>query len=77
MGKMKECTLLDNSLFDDGTIECKNFQVSSIDDYYICEWTDIQNTFSGKIQRQIIEAIAQGKQYVAIEHKMICEISWD
>ncbi len=74
---MKDCVLLDNSMFDDGSVECKTFTVASEYDFFTCEWSYIQSTFSGKIQKQIIEAIAQGKRYVPIEHKIICEIQWD
>lgn len=82
MGKFKECTVLDNSLFDDGSIECKNFQVATKDEGYIREWFQLQDIFSGKIQRLILESIGQGKRYVELDNYptelgLIVEISWD
>ena len=64
MGKMK-ALLLDNSMFDDGSIECKNFQVV-VDGYeecgglYNCEWDYIKNHFRPEVHSLIIFNIAKG-----------------
>lgn len=80
--------MLNNAMFDDGSIVYKNFIVKSNKDFYSCEWTWIQRSFSGRIQRRIIEAITQGKRYINLDANnpvekvmgregLVIEISWD
>lgn len=78
MGKM---LLLDNSLFDDGSLECKNFTVSDSEGYYVCEWEWIKNKFAAAIHKRIAEAVVKGEYYIGIEGinkgDRYFEISWD
>lgn len=71
--------VLDNSMFDDGGIESRNFQVADHDDAYVCEWEYICSKFSTRIQGQIIKAFVEGKQYVTTidDQSKFIEISWD
>lgn len=82
MGKMKDCVLLDNSMFDDGSIECKNFQVSTLEDYRLCEWDYIEANFPKSIQSKIVKAINAGKSFIGEQYDLpglgiVVEISWD
>jgi hypothetical protein len=74
MGKIKECIFLDNSMFDDGSIECKNFIVANDEGSYNCEWNWIESTFPNLLDT-IKEAIRLGKRYVTTPEGE--EISWD
>lgn len=76
---MNTCTLLDNSMFDDGSMEYKTFTIATQERFYISEWTGIVTCYSVEVQRQIRIAMANGQRYITLapqEHETI-EISWD
>lgn len=75
MGKIKDCILLDNSLFDDDGIECKNFTVADKDNHYICEWEYIQKVFPNVIDK--IKAVIKSGGYYIYDSKHDLQISWD
>ena len=71
-------TLLDNSLFDDGSIECLNFWVCDKDETYQASLDYIRNT---PVFEQVKSAIQNGKSYVSVnftdgEGIKILEIQW-
>lgn len=69
------CILLPNSLFDDGSIECKTFCVATYneDDSFVCEYSTIKSTYPEYIER-ILEAIRLNKSYI---QTAFGEIQWD
>lgn len=75
--------VLDNSMFDVGTIECKNFCINTLDDSFVCEWDYIKEHFSDKIQDRIRESIGLGRYHVVLEPipidgiGYVIEINWD
>lgn len=72
--------LLDNSMFDDGSLDCKNFFISTEDGCYIAEYPFI--VILG-MQDEVKSAIAAGKRYIAPNGPLvyggnqILEIAWD
>lgn len=77
---MGKCLLLDNSMFDDGSVECKNYQVCRIDndDAYVCEYDWLVNNFNKNIHL-ILSAIANDAAYVNVvgDDGIQYEVSWD
>jgi len=70
--------ILPNSMFDDDSIECKNFTVSDNDGYYICEWDWIKKKFNRDTQRAIFQAMHLKQYYIVVYNEgPVVEISWD
>jgi hypothetical protein len=59
---MKTVTILNNDLFDDGSMDCLNFWVSNDDGTYVCEIDHIRTL---GLEKLIGEAIKAGKRHVA------------
>jgi hypothetical protein len=75
--------LLDNGMFDDGTVACKNFQVVNIttEDTYCCEYDWLASNFSKHLDT-ILNAI--NKDVVSVSYVKVFgddgieyEVSWD
>lgn len=77
---MKQCILLPNSLFDDGSLECKTWVVATNENSQIVSWKYIQKTFPEHI-KAINRAIEEGKHYIGITQEECLpgyfEIQWD
>ena len=73
-----QAQVLDNSMFDDGGIECRNFQVATQDDAYTCEYEWIQNNFSRNLV-SIQIAVEEHKDYINVmgDDGIVYEVSWD
>jgi hypothetical protein len=83
-----ECIILPNSLFDDGSLECKTFVVCLPNqDTIVCEFSYILKYHSDKVDL-IKAAIAAGKSYIGYlipsskplsfgVTESYCEIQWD
>lgn len=75
---MKECIILPNSIFDDGSLECKTFCVCTANDNtFVCEYSSILKHYSEHIP-YIQQAIVEGKNYIGYDvGQGYCEIQWD
>lgn len=74
--------LLDNSMFDDGSVECRNFVFCTADAAYNAEWDLVQRCIP--YPELILEAIARGKHHVNVKSiglqysgDLVLEIQWD
>ena len=74
-----ECMLLPNSLFDDGSLDCKTFTVVQVIDgeeqSYHCEFDSIKIDYPQHVAA-IEQAAKDGKHYISIEYCKF-EIQWD
>lgn len=70
--------LLDNAMFDDGSILYRNFTVSTSESYYTCEYPWIQKKFSKEIER-INKAVRDYNDYIIVcdDDGIRYELSWD
>ena len=70
--------LLDNRMFDDGSIDCKNFFIATHDSSYVCEYDHILKHFSLSLEA-IRYAIEESKPYVVVtgDDGIEYEVSWD
>jgi hypothetical protein len=73
--------LLDNSMFDNGGVECKNFTVCTANDYANYEWHTIRAMFP---QDMILQAIGKGERHLNVKHlgitvecELVLELQWD
>ena len=80
---MSKVTVLDQSMFEDDYIDCKNFQVVNIttEDTYCCEYDWLASNFSKNLQT-ILQAILLDKvstSYVKVfgDDGIEYEVSWD
>lgn len=79
---MSKCIMLDNSMFDDGSIECKNFTLVVGAEYDIiqCEWDYILKHYTVLVHKDIREAISKGQRHIVYDNGNphgYCAISWD
>lgn len=68
--------VLDNGLFDDGSLECRTFWVCTAEDSYMCEIDTIRREFS-EYFKQIVEAKNDGKHHISLQSGDTVEIQWD
>jgi hypothetical protein len=73
--------LLDNRMFDNGSVECRNFVVCTANDSANYEWHTIKAMFP---QDMILEAIAKGAHHLNVRHlgitcecELVLELQWD
>jgi hypothetical protein len=76
-----DAMVLPYDMFDDGSIECRNFQVANLndeDDCYICEWDYIKNNFPAYVD-VIRMAVSDLKPYINVKDidGNEFELSWD
>ena len=69
--------LLDYSMFDDGSLECKTFCIATHDDARIVEYSVIKEAFPENLER-IRKAVDQGKHHLGCHNEFgYFEIQWD
>ena len=76
-----DALVLPYSMFDDGSIECRNFQAANIkneDDCYLCEWEHVKTKFPAYAD-VIRIAVADHKDYINVKDMdgNEYELSWD
>lgn len=69
--------LLDNSMFDDGSIECKNFFLATPDETLVFEWDGVQKRFPD-LSKTIAQCVKGGGRHFTLMYKgELCELQWD
>lgn len=80
-----ECTLLNNDLFDDGSIECKTFIICTSENASYAEYSTLCMKRYRAILHLVKHAVMAGKRYIDVsEYKLVdhngnhvLEIQWD
>ena len=70
--------ILDNSLFDDGSLDCKSWVIATQDDCYYTSWKAIKRNYPEFVP--LIEArVRMDEYYLSCEgiYDGVIEVQWD
>jgi hypothetical protein len=75
-----EAIILPNSMFDDGSLECRTFCIATHDDAWITSWNTIKREYPDHIERIKAQDASGGLHYIGIGSlgdPGYTEIQWD
>jgi hypothetical protein len=74
-----KATVLDNSMFDDGSLDCKTFGLSNSETTYYAEWATVQHELPTLVEA-IKAAVARDENYITVPNDIETEwleVTWD